>query len=166
VEAGDVIDVLDALAARGLKVWVDGGWGVDALLGEQTRPHDDVDLVVELVALPVVVEAFAGLGFRVAEDHAPVRVVLRAVDGRQADLHPVTFDDQGTGWQVGASADGSDCPYPAGGFDRGRILDRAVPCLGAALQVEHHRGYEPRHRDRVDMAQLARRFGLSLPEAY
>ena len=166
MEAGDVVDVLDALEARGLKVWVDGGWGVDALLGEETRPHDDVDLVVELLALPVVVEALAELGFVVAEDHAPVRVVLRTADGRQADLHPVTFDQEGTGWQVGAAVDGSDCPYPAEGFERGRILDRAVPCLGPALQIEHHRGYEPRPRDRVDMAHLARRFDLSLPEGY
>jgi lincosamide nucleotidyltransferase A/C/D/E len=163
VEAGDVVDVLDALAARGLRVWLDGGWGVDALLGEETRAHDDVDLVVELAALAEVEEVLGELGFRVAEDHAPVRVVLRAADGRQADLHPVTFDQEGTGWQVGAAADGSDCPYPADGFDSGRILDRPVPCLGPALQIEHHRGYRPRRRDRVD---LARRFGLSLPEGY
>jgi lincosamide nucleotidyltransferase A/C/D/E len=142
---------------------VDGGWGVDALLGEQTRPHDDVDLVVELVALPAVLEALEGLGFSLAEDHSPVRIVVRAVDGRQVDLHPVTFDTEGTGWQIGASADGSDCPYPAGGFDQGRILDRTVPCLGPELQLEHHRGYEPRDRDRVDMANLAAHFNLSPP---
>jgi hypothetical protein len=45
-----------------------------------------------------------------AEDHAPVRVVLQASDGRPIDLHPVTFDEEGTGWQLGASPDGSDCP--------------------------------------------------------
>jgi lincosamide nucleotidyltransferase A/C/D/E len=142
---------------------VDGGWGVDALLGEQTRPHEDVDLVVELVALPSVVAALGGLGFSVAEDHSPVRLVLRAADGRQVDLHPVTFDGEGTGWQIGATADGSDCPYPAAGFARGRILDRTVACLGAELQVEHHRGYEQRERDRADMARLARRFNPSPP---
>jgi lincosamide nucleotidyltransferase A/C/D/E len=161
-----VLAVLAVLEAKGLRIWLDGGWGVDALLGEQTRSHEDVDLVVELAALADVVETLGGLGFAMAEDHAPVRVVLRAGDGRQADLHPVTFDDEGTGWQVGAAADGSDCPYPAEGFDRGWILDRAVPCLGAALQIQHHRGYEPRQRDRVDLAHLARRFGLSLPEDY
>ena len=166
MEAGDVVDVLDALEASGLKVWLDGGWGVDTLLGEQTRPHDDVDLVVEVVALPGVLEALGGLGFSLAEDYSPVRVVLRAADGRRADLHPVTFDEERTGWQVGGSADGSDCPYPAQGFDQGRILDRIVPCLGPELQVEHHRGYEPRDRDRVDMANLTRRFILSPPEGY
>jgi lincosamide nucleotidyltransferase A/C/D/E len=163
VEAGDVVDVLDALETRGLKVWVDGGWGVDALLGQQTRQHDDLDLVVELVSLPGVLEALEGLGFSLAEDLAPTRVVVRAADGRQVDLHPVTFDQEGTAWQFGASADGSDCPYPAGGLDQGRILDRAVPCLGPELQIEHHRGYVPRDRDRLDMANLARHFNLSPP---
>ena len=35
--AGEVVAVLDAMAARAVDVWVDGGWGVDALLGRQTR---------------------------------------------------------------------------------------------------------------------------------
>lgn len=29
-----MIDVLDRLDAAGIEWWVDGGWGVDALLGE------------------------------------------------------------------------------------------------------------------------------------
>jgi lincosamide nucleotidyltransferase A/C/D/E len=33
-------------------VWVDGGWGVDALLGEQTRPHKDLDIAIEEKDLP------------------------------------------------------------------------------------------------------------------
>jgi lincosamide nucleotidyltransferase A/C/D/E len=41
-----VTEILDRLAARGIEVSVDGGWGVDALLGEQTRAHDDLDLVI------------------------------------------------------------------------------------------------------------------------
>jgi len=35
------------LRALGIEIWLDGGWGVDALLGEQTRPHEDLDIVVE-----------------------------------------------------------------------------------------------------------------------
>jgi lincosamide nucleotidyltransferase A/C/D/E len=141
-------------------VWLDGGWGVDALLGEETRPHGDVDLVVELEALPEVLRTLERVGFAVAEDHAPVRVVLRASDGRQIDLHPVTFDDEGTGWQRGASPDGSDCPYPSSGFGHGHILGRRVGCLTAELQLDHHRGYEPRDRDLADMARLSARFPL------
>ncbi len=30
---------LDLFDELGIKVWIDGGWGVDALLGECTREH-------------------------------------------------------------------------------------------------------------------------------
>ena len=48
VEAGDVLRIVDLLGDRGIDAWLDGGWGVGALLGEQMRPHKDVDIVVEL----------------------------------------------------------------------------------------------------------------------
>ncbi len=44
----DVREILERLAGGDMVVWVEGGWGVDALLGEQTRPHDDLDLGVRL----------------------------------------------------------------------------------------------------------------------
>ena len=164
--ADQVLLVLDTLHRGGRRVWLDGGWGVDALLGEVTRPHDDVDLVVEFDALPAVLDALTTLGFSMTENLAPVRVVLRSSDGLQIDLHPITFAEDGTGWQRGASPDGSDCPYPAEGFGEGRILDRVVPCLTPELQLEHHGGYAPREQDRMDMARLASRFGLSLRAPY
>ena len=35
--AAEVWRVLDALSAEAVTVWLEGGWGVDALLGEVTR---------------------------------------------------------------------------------------------------------------------------------
>jgi lincosamide nucleotidyltransferase A/C/D/E len=35
------------MAAGGIRVWLDGGWAVDASLGSQTRPHSDLDIVIE-----------------------------------------------------------------------------------------------------------------------
>jgi len=128
-----------------------------------TRSHEDVDLVVELSALGAVFECLSILGISVTNDLSPVRVVMTSPEGPQVDLHPVTFDEDGTGWQVGAAPDGSDCSYPADGFTVGKILDVAIPCLSAALQLEHHSGYTPRDRDREDMARLTVRFGLEPP---
>ena len=39
IRSDQVLPVLDDLAALGVTAWVDGGWGVDALLGDQHRPH-------------------------------------------------------------------------------------------------------------------------------
>ena len=44
--AADVVEILGWLGAASADVWLDGGWGVDALVGEQTREHKDLDLIV------------------------------------------------------------------------------------------------------------------------
>ena len=33
----DVVQIVHVLENAGIAVWFDGGWGVDALLGQQTR---------------------------------------------------------------------------------------------------------------------------------
>lgn len=43
----------------------------------------------------------------------------------------------------------------------GMIGDTPVPCLSAEQQVYFHQGYEPTDRDRHDMAQLRRAFGIA-----
>jgi lincosamide nucleotidyltransferase A/C/D/E len=43
----DVIEIYTTLADLGICVWIDGGWGVDALLGRQTRSHKDLDIAIE-----------------------------------------------------------------------------------------------------------------------
>ena len=42
----DAADLIALLEKNGLEVYVDGGWAVDAVLGEQTRPHDDLDIAL------------------------------------------------------------------------------------------------------------------------
>jgi lincosamide nucleotidyltransferase A/C/D/E len=164
--AGDVLMVLDPLEGVQVRAWLDGGWGIDALVGHQHRDHRDLDLVVELLAVDALVATLAGIGFVVAEDHLPTRLVLRGDDGRQVDVHPVTFDANGTGWQAGASADGTDCPYPAAGFTTGAVAGRSVGCLTAEVQVAHHSGYPPDEIDRHDMRLLQTRFHVRLPSPY
>jgi lincosamide nucleotidyltransferase A/C/D/E len=116
--------------------------------------------------MEAVVRALAPLGFVLTEDYLPTRAVLRTSDGRQVDLHPVGFDEEGVGWQEGAMPDGGDCPYPPDGLTSGRLLGRVVPCITAELQVAHHSGYDPTDVDRADMAALAAVFSVSLPEQY
>lgn len=48
VNAEEAIAIYQQLTASGFQVWVTGGWGIDALLGEQTRAHKDLDLIVLL----------------------------------------------------------------------------------------------------------------------
>ena len=59
----DVLRVLEALDGYASRIWIDGGWGVDALVGEQTRDRTDLDLAVDDGALSGIEHALAQLGF-------------------------------------------------------------------------------------------------------
>jgi lincosamide nucleotidyltransferase A/C/D/E len=167
LDATDVQVILDQLDGAGLVVWLDGGWGVDALLGRQSRPHQDLDLVVARDDCAVAQAALARVGFqhdRAAVPGLPARLVLVSADGRQVDVHPVVFDRHGNGWQeLGDDAWGA---YPADGLTgMGMVGGRQVRCLTPQLQVRHHLGYPLGATDRHDLGLLAERFGVAVPPA-
>ncbi|MBQ1259732.1 MAG: aminoglycoside nucleotidyltransferase, partial [Clostridia bacterium] len=47
VNITDVKQILQFAIDAEIKVFLDGGWGVDALLGHQSRAHNDIDIFVE-----------------------------------------------------------------------------------------------------------------------
>jgi lincosamide nucleotidyltransferase A/C/D/E len=162
--ATDVLAVLDVLAGADIEAWIAGGWAVDALVGEQTRPHRDLDLAVHAEQLDRAVLALAALGYERGLDRLPTRLVLAASGGRVVDLHPVRFDPTGHGRQPGDN--GRVFDYPPAGFGHGTIDGRRIPCLSAEQLVRFHLGYEPLDHDRHDMALLRDRLGIDVPEPY
>ena len=46
VNITDVKQILQFAIDAEIKVFLDGGWGVDALLGYQSRAHNDIDIFV------------------------------------------------------------------------------------------------------------------------
>jgi len=164
MKAETVLEVLDVLGASGISAWVDGGWGVDALLGRETRQHDDLDLIVALEQVERIREALGVRGFGPAADELPVRFVLSHAQLGGVDFHTVTFDTAGGGVQP--QPNGSTFRYPPEGFVWGMIGDRAVRCVSAEIQVLCHLGYEPKEKDIHDMSRLHRAFGIELPNPY
>lgn len=162
----DVIRILDRLETAGVESWLDGGWGVDALLDEQTRDHDDVDLVVRVRDVAAMRAALAGDGFVLDRGEPDSNFVLRDGRGLEIDVHPVRFDDSGNG--VYRMENGEDWIYPAEGFTgRGRIEGRDVKCLSADVQMLGHAGgYEPDWTDFHDMRLLNSRLGTPLLPPY
>lgn len=147
-----VLEVLDALRGAGCRAWLGGGWGVDALVGRQTREHRDVDLALDAGHEGSALTALGGLGYVVETDWRPVRVELAAPGRRWVDVHPVRFDTTGHGVQAGP--DGTAFAYPRGCLTTGVLDGVAVPCLSAAQQVAFHTGYPPREVDLADLALL------------
>jgi lincosamide nucleotidyltransferase A/C/D/E len=159
-----VLHILDLLATAGVQVWLDGGWGVDALLGRITRSHNDLDLVLALDDLARAVEVLVRSGFGVEEEELG-RVVLGHADHGRIDLHPVTFDPRGDGVQVQppASPTASPLVYRSDGFVSGWILGRAVACISADVQVFARLGYDRSEKHRRDAVALCSAFGLQVP---
>jgi lincosamide nucleotidyltransferase A/C/D/E len=144
--------VLSELERAACRVWVAGGWGVDALVGEQTREHRDLDLAVDADDEAKALLTLAGLGYAIETDWRPARVELAAPGSRWVDLHPVRFDAHGHGRQ--ADLDGGSFEYPSGCFVTGRIGGTPVGCLSAELQLRFRTGYELRAVDHHDVSLL------------
>lgn len=149
----EVLQVLAALRDAGCRVWVEGGWGVDALVGRQTRPHRDLDLAFDAHQEATLLAVLAGLGYGPDLDLRPVRMELRAGDDGRVDIHPLVFDALGNGVQAGW--DGASYDYPRDGFSEGSLEGQPVPCLTVDQQTAFHAGYAPRDLDRHDLATLA-----------
>jgi lincosamide nucleotidyltransferase A/C/D/E len=157
VFAQDVIEVVDRLDAAGVWYCVEGGWGVDALLGEQTREHDDVDLGVRMDEVERICAALHE--FRRRNDEWPASFVLRDSRGRQVDAHPLEFDGNGDGWQ--ASLCGAPSRWPREHLNaRGWIAGRQIRCITPELQLRWHRHDGFDDVDWADMRALCERFGL------
>jgi lincosamide nucleotidyltransferase A/C/D/E len=158
-----LVMLLELFERAAIPVWLDGGWGVDALLQTQTRTHKDVDIVVSVAIVPKLQELLASRGFTVREGKPPNSFVLANDAGLEVDIHAVTFDDDGNG--VYRMQNGEDWIYPAEGFGgQGIVGEMSVSCLSPATQVLcHAHGYVPSDKDFRDMELLAERFGVELP---
>ncbi|MBD0291803.1 MAG: amino acid transporter, partial [Thermoleophilia bacterium] len=146
-----------------------GGWAVDALAGEQTCDHGDLDLVLDRSALASAVGALRALGYR--EDEAatpglPARLVMTAEDGGQVDFHPLAFDRDGNGWQELSPTGRAWGLYPRAdlGYE-GHVEGRSVRCTSPRLQHRFRMGYEWSDRDEHFVRVLHRRFRLPVPPA-
>ena len=163
MDASSLLAVIGQLQADGISVWIDGGWGVDALLGHQTREHDDLDLVIELEDATRVMGLLGSRGYEMVAGAPPKSFVMVDSRGSQVDLHPVTFDSDGGG--VYEMDDGTEWVYPAEGLSgRGSVDGTPVKCLSAAVQVLVHAGYELTGKDYRELYLLWECFGVELPD--
>ena len=161
----EVVRLLDAFEAAKVKAWLDGGWGVDALLGKQRRTHDDLDLVVELKDVATVEDLLRRAGYTDKDRDASLSFMVVDAEGRQVDVHPVVFDDDGNGlYQMD---NGKTWTYSADGFcGAGRVGGKHVRCLSPRVQMLVHSGYELSQKDHDEIRALHDRFGVDPPPGY
>lgn len=163
MDATRVLDLVAHLQAHGIPIWLDGGWGVDALLGKQTRPHDDLDLVARLEDSARIEAALGDRGYVIGFGGPPLSYELVDDAGHQVDVHPASFGPNGDG--IYRMTNGRDWVYPAAGFGgEGRILGRPLPCLTPeVVLVNHTTGYALDEAHQRDVRALSERYALPLP---
>lgn len=156
-----VVHLMQLCTQHTLDVVVDGGWGVDALLGEQTRAHSDLDVAVQHKDVPQLRALLEELGYKDVprDDTRDCNFVLGDDKGHEVDFHSYTFDDHGT-LVFGVA-------YPSASLTgTGAIQGYPVKCISVEWQVKFHSGYELDENDYRDVAALCKRFGLALPAEY
>jgi lincosamide nucleotidyltransferase A/C/D/E len=166
MRAKDVLALYNQLEVLGVKIWIDGGWGVDALLGEQTRPHEDVDIVIQKKDLPVLRRLLEGQGYKDVPrgDTSAWNFVLGDDAGHLVDVHAIVLDDAKNGL-YGPVERG--VMYPAASLlGAGVIGEKNVRCITAEYMVKFHTGYELKESDYLDVSALCEKFGIDLPQEY
>jgi lincosamide nucleotidyltransferase A/C/D/E len=152
MRARDVLAVTGAVAGVTTQWWLAGGWGVDALVGRQTRRHRDLDIVVDdnPRELVMIITALADLGLRhLAERYTPRSITPRRVwlgDGAGHNVDFLPVDLRAPPFRAAQGAPTS--------FSTGIVGDARIPCLSPALQIEHHKKYRHRSTDRHDLRLL------------
>jgi lincosamide nucleotidyltransferase A/C/D/E len=165
--AESALQLLDDLRDHGVAACVAGGWAIDALLGEQTRPHADLDIWVDAAETEALFAAFVDTGVdRIYPwpGDRPWNFVLHDGRSRRVDLH--FYERLADGRLRYGSL---TAPFEFTGNDlagQGTIAGVPVRCEAAQFSLANHTGYPQREIDRHDVALLCERFGFPLPPGY
>jgi len=165
--AQDVIAFVRLLKRHGIRVFLDGGWAVEALVATNsegfrpTRRHADLDIAVQHSDTARIRALMAGRGYREVplDDSWECNFVLGDAAGHRIDVHSYSFDAEGRLIH--------GVPYPLESLSgHGSIAGFPVECIAPEWLVRFHSGYEVDENDYRDVRALCRRFGIALPEEY
>ncbi len=184
MKAEDVVELYKLLLEHGVQIWIDGGWGVDALLEQQTRHHKDLDAFVAFDDLPTLTTVLSQHGFSLKEIWSENRwrqhnghvqmigrgessgevataFVLKDTLGRELDIHVMYVDEYGSrtpAWDCTVSFSHDALQ------GHGVIAGLWVQCLSAAMHMRTHTGYELQDKDIQDLQRLHERFDIDYPD--
>ena len=162
VNKEDAIEIISYAVENGIDIWLDGGWGVDALLETETRAHNDIDLFVEKINRRKFIDIIKEKGFSEIEEAYTTasHTVWKDTKGRIIDLHIFEFNEQGNLVFEGET-------YSGDVFSGiGKISNKVVKCISAENQVLFHLGYEHDENDVHDVRLLCERFNIPIPNEY
>lgn len=154
----DVIDFYTKAESLGLRLWIDGGWAVDALLGEQTRPHKDLDIAINNDDFLKLLKMLDADGYKEARKDGEWNYVLVDDKGHEIDVHVFITDANGN------VIDG--IKYPTESLTGIGVIDgHSVRCISPKYMVQFMVPWAYKHKDEYtkDLKSLCDKFGIDYP---
>jgi lincosamide nucleotidyltransferase A/C/D/E len=168
----DVVWVLGILDAAGVPFCLAGGWGVDALLGRQSRAHHDLDVVVDDYDLevPRAIAALQANGFEVVATHErrawmPRLAVLTDDAGHQVEFVSLDWNRLALEFAPPGADGTARKTFEQRVFAEGTVGGRRVPCLSAEVQLLYHIGFELAPDMQRDLSLLHDELGAVLSDS-
>jgi len=159
--ADDAEAIIKLLGQNGIEVYVVGGWCVDALLGRQTRKHNDLDIALPHRFVTKLRELLEDHGYTEVHraDACEYNFVLGDDFGHLIDVHSYTFDENGK--NIFGIA--FEAHHLTG---TGTIDGYPVKCVPPDVMVGFYAGYDGDEEDYHDVKALCERFNLPLPKEF
>lgn len=154
----DVVDLYSELESSGIKIWVDGGWSVDALLEKELRPHKDIDIAIQWKDVPRLREILTAKGYRQVKEDSQWNFVLRDGDAHEIDVHAFIYDEKGNVVE--------GIMYPAESLTgMGIIEGQIVRCISPKYMIEFLAPFIDKYPEKYVPAidALCQKFGIELP---
>lgn len=164
--AEDVMRIYSDMEQAGVTLWLDGGWGVDALLEKQTRPHKDIDIVIQKKDVPSMFEYLRGKGYWQVErgDSNEYNFIMGNQQAQFVDFHVIELDDVGNGIYGPKESGVMYAASALSGF--GKIKNLPVKCISPEWVVKFHSGYKLQEKDFKDVLAICQKFDIEIPQEY
>lgn len=117
LQAQYIKSIFEVASSRGVPLWLESGWAIDARIGQITREHDDIDIAYPEEHHEAFVNLLADLGF--AEFEQLDYGFLMSQNGVLIDSEPCA--KVGTAYELPGFPAGSCPDRPEGRMDWGPI---------------------------------------------
>ena len=156
VDKRSFLMIIDMLAELNIQYWVEGGWGIDVLIGKQTREHRDIDIDFDAAFEDLLINKLKNMGYQITADFLPTRAELYHPVHGYIDIHPFIISESGNMRQ--ANPDGGWFDLEASWFSDSEFEGRVIPCVSIEGQRLFHSGYDLREIDQADLERLNNAF--------
>lgn len=158
-----VLELLQLFEYNDIDVIVDGGWAVDALLGKQTREHNDLDLAVDHKYESKLRKILEENGYKEvqSEESRDINFVYSDKENNQLDIHIYEFDKNHR------NTYGIEYPYESL-RGTGVIAGKKVKCIAPEYMVQFIADWVHKWPEKYGevIPELCEKYNLPLPDKY